>query len=74
MAIKPPPAPERAWAMLSPCWEAEVGDSGARPLGIVALDGNWASVEEEVEERSPSVGAGATVLVSDMLVWRDCGL
>lgn len=58
--------------MLSPCWEAEVGDSGARPLGIVALDGNWAVVdEEEVEGRSPSVGAGAMLFVSDMMGWLD---
>jgi hypothetical protein len=65
--MRPPPAPERAWAILSDCWVAEVGTSGARPLGMVALDGNWVLDVEEEEPMSLSVGAGAMVFVSDIL-------
>lgn len=65
--MRPPPAPERAWAMLSDCWVADVGAWGARPLVMVALEGNWAvDVEDEEESRSPAVGAGAVVFVSDI--------
>jgi hypothetical protein len=50
MAMRPPPAPERACVILSDCWVAEAGVSGARPLGMVALEGK----------------AGAMVFLSDI--------
>ena len=35
---RPPPAPARAWAMLSPCWAADVAGAIASLLGVNILD------------------------------------
>jgi hypothetical protein len=65
VAIRPPPAPAKAWAMLSDCWAALVAAGAGEEL-------------EEEEDRSPSVGAGASgrffgVFMAVLIDWfEDC--
>jgi len=64
MERRPPPAPARAWAMLSPCWALGVATTVPRgcSTGLDMLE-NWQSTEElGLRERKLST-----------MKWVECG-
>lgn len=47
MERRPPPAPARAWAMLSPCWALEAAETATRGLSMgLDMMWYWRSTEE----------------------------